>query len=47
MVFIKGMKPTKGFTGRKHSEATKKLMGEMQKSKRIIRDNKGRFLKIV
>lgn len=28
MGFKKGMKPTKGFTGRKHSEYTKIIIGE-------------------
>lgn len=31
MTFVKGMKPTKGFTGKKHSEWSKKMMSETRK----------------
>lgn len=31
MVFVKGMEPTKGFTGKKHTEYSKFMMSETRK----------------
>lgn len=40
MPFTKGMKPTKGFTGKKHSNYSKKMMSEGQIIAHKKRDKK-------